>query len=282
MDQNLGANDSLNKKSSSSSLLPLVVTFSGPAIVAGASIAAAVAGLFLRPRSRKAARIVRSAAVAGVVLPWIYQFGLRPWLQYWGASSDEAHGTLPGDEIIAHPPYETTHAIAINVPADKVWPWLVQIGQGRGGLYSYDWLENMIGLDLHSADRIIPEFQNLQVGDTIRLAPEDPEVDMGLVVERMEPGRLLVLHANPFNPLNGRPVSPNNGDNEPYIDWTWAFILDKAGESATRLIVRVRGDYNTSPYLDPTIRALIEPPHFVMERKMMLGIKNRAERKTGD
>lgn len=249
-------------------------TFGGPALVLAASIAAVAAGLLVRPADTGTRRLVRSLGVVGAVVPWAYQYALRPWMLYWGTTSEEARGPLPGDNIIPHPQYESTHAITINAPADTVWPWLVQIGIGRGGLYTYDALENVIGLGVKSADSIIPELQNLQIGDRVPIGPDEAT---GLVVEAIEPNRLLALHTT-FNPLNGQPVDLSDVGAEPYIDWSWVWVLHHIDEATTRLIVRVRGGYNASIWLDQIAKTLVESPHFIMERRMLLGIKERAER----
>ena len=96
----------------------------------------------------------------------------RKWFNRWGATEVELTKNLPGDALVPSPRLAYTRAISINASAASVWPWLVQMGQGRGGLYSYDGLENLIGCDIHSADHILPEHQNLQVGDQILFGPE--------------------------------------------------------------------------------------------------------------
>jgi hypothetical protein len=166
--------------------------------------------------------------------------------------------------------YETTRAITIRAPAAEVWPWLVQIGYQRGGFYSYDWLENLAGLEISSADHMDPELQSLEVGDSVRIAPETP-----LTVATLEPNRVLVLH-NTMNPFNAQTVDLDDLEPGPYMDWTWAFILEELDKRTTRLVVRVRGSYEPR-WLALLFYTLLEPAHFLMERKMMLGIKERAE-----
>ena len=98
----------------------------------------------------------------------LYVVVARPRINHWGATDQEHRATWPGDHLVAQPSFVWTNAITIRAPAAQVWPWLVQLGQGRGGLYSYDWLENLIGCDVHSTDRILPPFQTpLQVGDRV-------------------------------------------------------------------------------------------------------------------
>lgn len=180
----------------------------------------------------------------------------RPWYSKWGATEAEVSMSLPGDDQVPNPVLESTRAITIQAPADEIWPWLVQMGQGRGGLYSYERLENLVGCDMQNADRIIPEHQNLDVGDKVRLVPEGR--DPYFVVSVIEPGRAIIL----------------GGDDPPT---TWAFVLEPVEEKTTRLIIRWRQDY------EPTFgnvlgwRVFTDPITFVMERKLLQGIKVRAE-----
>src|SRR5689334_8185545 len=117
------------------------------------------------------AKLPIGLAAAGIAFAAGYTFFVRPWTRFWGATNEEVQRALPGDDIVQRPRYLMMHAITIQAPPAEIWPWLVQMGQGRGGLYSYDWLENAIGCDIHSTDRIIPEYQHLELGDTIRLTP---------------------------------------------------------------------------------------------------------------
>ena len=177
----------------------------------------------------------------------------------WGATSDESHGPLAGDELIATSDLIATRAITIRASADKVWPWIAQLGQGRGGFYSYDFLENLVGCDIHSADRIVPEWQDVAVGDEVRLYPEGP-----LQVVSVEPGRSLVLRG-------GVPM----GKTPPRGDFTWAFVVQEQPEGTTRLLVRERYGY-TRGWAALVVK-LASAMSFVMTRKMLRGIKDRAE-----
>ena len=112
------------------------------------------------------------AGLAAAAAAACYVLAVRPRLLRWGASTQEAAGPLPGDELVPTPRMQSTRAVTINAPAASVWPWLVQLGAGRGGMYSYDLLENAAGLGIHSADRILPEHQRLDVGDVIPLGPD--------------------------------------------------------------------------------------------------------------
>ncbi len=163
---------------------------------------------------------------------------------------------MPGDELVPHPKSTATHAITINAPVAEVWSWLVQIGQDKGGFYSYSWLENLVGCHMRNADHVLPEYQRLQVGDGVLLHPKVPP----LPVHICEPYRTIVLGSNLSQP------------------GTWGFYLKKLDENKTRLIVRGREEWRPSLLYWLYNRVIFEPAHFIMERKMMLGIKQRAER----
>ena len=144
-------------------------------------------------------------------------------------------------------------------------------------MYSYDWLENLADLDIHSADEIVPELQDLQVGDLVRLAPERMGAEAGLRVAAIESGRTLVLH-QPVDPDTGRPLDREDPNLGQYYGWNWVFILEEVDPDTTRLIVRSRVDGRPRHLIKAFYTLLLEFPHFVMERKMMLGIRERAER----
>lgn len=100
-----------------------------------------------------------------------YLVVVRPWHLRWGATDEEVARSWPGDELAPRPKLRTTHVVTMAISPAKIRPWLVQIGQGRGGFYSYDWIENLMGLDIHSADRLLPQFQEMKGGDVVSLAP---------------------------------------------------------------------------------------------------------------
>jgi hypothetical protein len=195
---------------------------------------------------------------------------LRSWYNHWGTASEEVNQPLPGDELVPAPIMGYTRAITIKAPIKQVWAWLAQIGQGRGGLYSYDGLENLAGCKIHSVDRVIPELQDPQVGELIRLGPQGYPC---FAVASLETCRALVLIS--ANPQTGQTVEQTEHADKGHSIATWQFILQALDESTTRLLVRQRLSY--SPDLAWVWR-LTEPVGFVMERKMMLGIKKRAER----
>jgi hypothetical protein len=195
---------------------------------------------------------------------------LRSWYNRWGTQPEELSRTLPGDDLNLVPILGYTRAITIGAPPKRIWPWLVQMGQGRGGLYSYDGLENLAGCKIQSASRILPEHQHLQVGDLIRLGPQGYPC---FAVAALEPERALVLLA--ADPQTGQPLEYKPEMPKGYSIAIWQFILEPEGIDRTRLLVRQRLSY--SPDLALVWR-LVEPVNFVMERKMMLGIKSRAEK----
>lgn len=212
-------------------------------------------------------------SLALVVLGVFYSLALRRSALSWGASAEEVRASLPGDGLIPRAAVQATRAITIRASPEAVWPWLVQLGQGRGGFYSYDALENLIGCDIHSADRIVPELQELKVGDLIRLVPESyvvfgKKVENGprYWVESLEPNRALVLRAPPES-------TPNRPGDRSFAS-SWAFVLQPIDAKTTRLLVRSRA-YAEPGWLAPVIG--VEPIHFLMEERMLRGIRDRAE-----
>lgn len=207
-------------------------------------------------------------AVTAAAITGAYAFFVRPALLRWGAADDELDMPLPGDALVPEPRGESTRATTIDVPPKTVWPWLVQLGQGRGGLYSYDWLENMMGLEIHSANEILPEYQELKVGDVIRLIPEGTEPDLHFEVALIEPEQALVLRTS-----GTREAAYAAG--MPYA--TWSFVLQPLSGRRSRLIVRFRTDFDPKSAGYVINKYALEPVHFLMEQKMMQGIKERAE-----
>lgn len=242
----------------------LLVPF-GPSValdlLVGACVVATALGALPDPSRGRTARLIRRGASAGALLPWAYVLIGRPWHLRWGTTADEARKRLPGDELVPRPVVDATRALTINASATKIWPWMVQMGAGRGGLYSYDWLENLAGLGIHSVDRVVPELQDLKEGDVF---PLDAPSGTGPTVAELVPERAIVLHF--LDRQAGRSVL------------SWAYILDPVDEGTTRLIFRFKLDVDPRPLWGLIYALLIEIPHFVMERKMMLGIKDRVER----
>lgn len=210
------------------------------------------------------------AALAAAAAAASYVLAVRPRMLRWGATAQESAAPLPGDELVRTPRMQSTRAVTVNAPAASVWPWLVQLGAGRGGMYSYDLLENAAGLGMHSADRILPEYQRLDVGDVIPLGP-----DVGIPVRRMEAGSVLGL-AGTMDPRTGK-ITPTGGAADgPRLELGWTFVLQPVDGGTTRLLSRTRYDYAPLA-VGLILRPLLEPLQFVMERRMLLGIKSRAE-----
>ncbi|MEZ5116548.1 MAG: hypothetical protein R2737_09805 [Candidatus Nanopelagicales bacterium] len=186
----------------------------------------------------------------------------------WGATAAESLASMPGDELVERPRLTYTRAVTVRAPVAAVWPWLAQIGQGRGGLYSYDGLENLVRCDIHSADVLLPQHQEVADGDLIRLGPEGYPC---FRVQRVEPPTALVL-------VGADPKPPHDvpGPDDPAGTATWQWVLRPiAGGTATRLVVRQRLTYPDGQNL---LWHMVEPVAFVMERRMLLGLRDRAER----
>lgn len=202
-------------------------------------------------------QLYKPAAVIAGLLAWAWLF--RHFQLRWGATTAEAEGGLPGDDIVATADLQSTRAITIAAPAEAVWPWLAQMGQGRGGLYSYDFLENLAGLDIHSASRIHPEWQDIKAGDRFHLAPAaSADLEVGLV----DRGKALVLRVPA-----GSPPGP--------FDFSWAFVLQPQSGGTARLLVRERYAYRQ--WWARCLVEAVEVASFVMSRRMLHGIRSRAE-----
>ena len=189
---------------------------------------------------------------------------IRPLYLSWGTTSEERATALFGDELVGRARYRVNHAITIRAPADSVWPWLAQLGQDRGGFYSYAWLERLVGDDIHNANRVHPEWQQLAAGDTVFATQPDYLGGRlghpGWRVTAVDPGRAL------------------------YLENWGAFVLRPIDSTATRFIIRTRGEGTpnfTMVALGPFNVFVFEPAHFIMQRAMMRGIRNRAEAAPG-
>jgi hypothetical protein len=195
------------------------------------------------------------------------------WLgRSYGATRAERHRRLPGDDLMADPMAVTTHSITIDTPPERIWPWLVQMGWHRGGWYTAEWVDRLLfPANRPSADRIIPEFQRLAVGDHIPDGP--PEANCEFIVAQLDPDHHLVLHSEDHLPPGWKERFGA------WIDWTWAFLLDDLGDGRTRFIFRSRGRAGPWWVAAAYLLAII-PADFVMSRQMLRGIKTRAEQAT--
>jgi hypothetical protein len=197
---------------------------------------------------------------------------LRGERSHWGLTREEAERAYPGDELIDSPRWQWTHAVEIAASSRDVWPWVAQLGQDKAGFYSYQVLENLVGCQIHNADRIHSEWGHPGAGDELRLHPKAPPL---VVHEAIEPQRLVVTAG--LDPATGK--APARDCGHPYVAVTWAFLVEPIGDSRTRLISRYRcacsGDLATTLAYGPYIA---ESVGFAMDRRMLLGIQERAER----
>lgn len=205
--------------------------------------------------------------VTVLVLVFLYVWIIRPWVNTYGATPDEVSMSLPGDDLLPDAQGQSTRGTTIHAPAEKIWPWLVQLGQGRGGFYSYDRLENLFGLDIHSADHIMPEHQDLVVGDHVLFGKNGP----AYLVAVLEPQRAMILRM-----LDQKTMAVADPAADNYYEATWGFILEPVDEQTTRLLIRGRGATNN--FTGRLMNWMIDPVSFIMEERMMRGIKARAER----
>jgi hypothetical protein len=175
----------------------------------------------------------------------------RPWQLRWGATDEEVKRSMPGDNIVGKPSFNATRAVTINAPAENIYPWIVQMGVNRAGWYSYDLLDN---LARRSAEVILPEHQNIQVGDLIPMSPDGKQ---GLWVKDFRHNEWMLWW-------------------DKIGDTSWAWVIYSEGESYSRLVTRVRVKYR---WFSPAIlfNLIIEFFDILMMRKCMLGIKRRAE-----
>jgi hypothetical protein len=191
---------------------------------------------------------------------------MRRSRNHWGVDERMAARTFPGDALVATPRWSWTHGIDIDAPAEAVWPWVAQLGAKRGGFYSYQWLENLVGCELRNAETIHPEWE-VREGDWLALHPRLAP----LPVVSVERGRHFVAHAAADENARAK--------GKPWIEATWLFAIEPRGPHGCRFISRYRADSSddvaTRLSFGPT---LMEPIGFAMDRRMLLGVKERAER----
>ena len=190
-----------------------------------------------------------------------------------GTTEDEASADLPGDELVRNPKLPMTWGITINAPIEVVWPWVVQMGQGRGGFYTYQFLENIAGCQLFNADRILPEHQHIPLEAGVSLAP-----DMSMNVALHKEGHYFFLHS--CMDMTTMEVVDLKQDSVPekFMNIGWGFYLHEIGENQTRFLSRWLTDYDPALINKIAINLFLEPIGFVMGRKMLIGTKQRAER----
>jgi hypothetical protein len=210
---------------------------------------------------------VATPVVLGFLIAYVLV--LRPWHHHWGATDSEVHAILPGDNLIAATS-QITHAITINTPADKVWPWLMQIGQDRSGFYSYTPLENAFGCEMPKVEELKSEWRPRTKGEIVWFcAPRRFKGQGYMVAAVVDPGKAFVMVSGPDW------TTLQNGNRA--AGGSWGFILEPVDANHTRLIARLRG--GTPPSVAGRIigAAFWDPAHFAMERKMLTTIKRLAE-----
>jgi hypothetical protein len=204
----------------------------------------------MRKRRWTLKRVLLALLLVGAIAAPLYLLLIRPWQLRWGATDAEVERSLPGDDFVDRPTFNATRAVTVNAPPEKIWPWLLQMGLGRAGWYSYDWIDN---LSRPSARRILPKLQGLKPGDII---PVSPDGKQGFKVHTIEPNRYMIWGA------------PG--------EMSWLWYLDPVAPGKTRLLTRIRIRYD---WTQPSIAffLLTDVGDIVMMRKCLLGIKERAE-----
>lgn len=208
------------------------------------------------------ARLLAFLAGVWAVGTAVYLLFLWPWMKNWGATTAETRADLLGDDMVAQANLRFTKGITIQASPAQVYPWLLQIGVDRGGMYSYDWLENLFGLNVHSTDRIVPEYQKVQVGDFWRFTPKDYVLNPGpgLYVRQLRENEAVLLCFG----MEGKAE-------DPCVD-SWQFVLLPQADGSTRLLLR--SNMAMKPELPIKLTYFVQ---FIMERKMLLTLRERAE-----
>lgn len=196
-------------------------------------------------------------STAAILVPFAAAHVLLPWYTRRGTRENERDAPLPGDDIVPYPKTGYTMAMTFHAAPSEIWPWLVQMGQGRGGFYTHEWIENLLGADIHNADGVVSAWQQLEVGDTVRLTP-DPYFG--------QPGQFMtVADIQAEQALVFRQTLPNGSPA------SWAFLLQREDHGRTRVVMRRRGG-------DPTLfDRVMAPGYAFMDRGMLHGLRQRAE-----
>ncbi len=215
-----------------------------------------------RPSANGTARTIALVLDALTAVPWFVTAPLiRPWHLRWGAALDEVQGAMPGDEVVPRAQFNATRAVTVDAPPERVWPWIVQLGYRRAGFYTYDLIDNA---SQRSADHILDEYQHPAAGDLMPMFKELQGLAIAYTVTAFETNSWMVWVHRP------------NATEQPDSTWTWRLAPLPGG--ATRLVTRMKQDYRWgTPRLAIFNFVLMELGDFAMERRMLKGIKARAE-----
>jgi hypothetical protein len=217
------------------------------------------------PRDEARDVLAGVGGAGAMVLTFLTPF-LRGVRTHWGLDAAAAARPYPGDDLVPEPRWSWTHGIEIDAPAEAVWPWVAQIGADRAGFYSHQWLENMVGCNLRNAEAIHPEWAARE-GDALVLHPKGA----ALRIVKVDPGQYLLAH--------GAPEGGLSAPGKPWLTATWLFFVEPLGPGRSRFISRFRVDYSDELAarleFGPTV---VEPVGFAMDRRMLMGVKERAER----
>lgn len=223
-----------------------------------------------------------SIAVGLLFVVWfVYRGVILPKIRYWGSTQEDRAKSLPGDELVPKPPILImNHIITIDAPPEKIFPYFVQLGQDRAGFYSYDWLERLSGFGIYNSYYIHPEWQHLQAGDLVTFHKNG----MGMRVHSVDPNHTIVLITDSRD--RNHPLPPGKWEFFPvpegkFVAWNWIFHLEPEGAGKTRVYSRTYATWtNTNPFLNFALANAFELPSDIMDRKMLLKIKEMAERDT--
>ncbi len=198
--------------------------------------------------------IIISIIIAVIIGLVVLVIMLLPWMDRWGCTDAEIASGLPGDDLVPDPPRVTNRAVSINTSREAIFPWLAQMGADKSGLYSYTWLENLVGCQMAKVEEIRPEWQNPKPGDLVKMCAKDPAPPPYEIASVDKQNSLVLCHRDPER-----------------VDDSWAFVIQEQPDGSSRLISRTRTTM-TGGFWE-----ILRPISFMMERKMLLTIKRLAE-----
>lgn len=212
-------------------------------------------------------RKLAAVIVAAIAVFALFFSVVRPSYLRWGATDAELHASFPGEELFPVAGSRSVRAVTVGAPAEEVWPWVAQIGQDRGGFYSYEVLEDLVGCEMPRATQVLPEHQAWREGDQLWMYPKEKlDGAGGARLVAHEPGRLLMFASRA---LGARVDQPEAG--------VWGFVVQPLDEHNTRLLAVSRSAPEASPMAAGFARAVFEPAHHVMERRMLVNLRTLAE-----